>query len=115
MEAWQATREGELQAEQDRAAARGGQYAQVIEIGPFWNVGAPHLANNGSRAFVACLAGLPGRDGTYVNVVSPADAAAPRRDRDAGAARRSRFSGPSDGAMSGHPLHGNGAGLLLRG
>lgn len=75
MEAWRAAREDQLRGERDLAAARGEQYAQVIEIGPHWDAGAPlpHLISNGSRAFVACLASQagPGWDGTCVNVASP--------------------------------------------
>jgi hypothetical protein len=50
-----AAHEQRLQAERDLAAARGEQYAQVIDIGPCWDDGAPlpHLISNGSRTFVA--------------------------------------------------------------
>ena len=52
--ALRAAHAGQLQAERDLAAARGEQYAQVIDIGPRWNGGAPlpHLISNGSRAFI---------------------------------------------------------------
>jgi hypothetical protein len=66
MEGWRAAQDDHLQAERDLGAACGEQYAQVIEIGPHWDVGAPlpHLiGNNGSRALVACLAS-PTRTGT---------------------------------------------------
>jgi hypothetical protein len=61
MQAWRAAWEEQLQAERDLAAARGEPYAQVIEIGPRWDVGAPlpHLISNGSRAFIMCLASQP--------------------------------------------------------
>jgi hypothetical protein len=110
MEAWRAAQDDQLQAERDLAAACGEQYAHVIEIGPLWDVGAPlpHLISNGSRAFVACLAS-PGWDGTFVNVVWPADA-----DPslfvviEMWGCSQIRFGGPNDEAMSGHPLHGKG-------
>lgn len=56
MQAWRAAWEQQLQAERDLAAARGEQYAKVIDIGPRWDIGAPlpHLISNGSRAFVVC-------------------------------------------------------------
>jgi hypothetical protein len=66
----------QLEAERELAAARGEQYAQVIDIGPRWDIGAPipHLISNGSQAFAVCLASQPDPhwDGTYVTVVSPA-------------------------------------------
>jgi len=78
LDAWRAAREDQLKAERDLASARGEQYAQVIDIAPRWDGGAPlpHLISNGSRAFVVCLASQPDPewDGTYVKVVSPADA-----------------------------------------
>ena len=64
LDAWRAAPEHQLKAERDLALARGEQYAQVIEIGPRWDIGAPlpHLISNGSRAFVACLVSQPGPD-----------------------------------------------------
>ena len=51
MQAWRAGWEQQLQAERDLAAARGEQYAKVIEVGPRWDAGAPlpYLIGNGSR------------------------------------------------------------------
>jgi len=113
MECWRAAREDQLKAERDLASARGEQYAQVIKIGPRWDVGAPlpHLISNGSRAFVVCLASQPDPewDGTYVKVASPAGA-----DPslfvviEMRGCSQIRFGGPSDEAMSGHPLYGKG-------
>jgi hypothetical protein len=113
MQAWQDAREEQLQAERDLAAARGEPYAQVIDIGPRWDIGAPlpHLISNGSRAFVVCLASQPdsNRDGTHVTMVSPAD--------DSPSAfvvieiwgcRNVRLGGPNDEAIRGHPLYGKG-------
>jgi hypothetical protein len=105
--------EDQLEAERELAAARGEQYAQVVEIGPRWDIGAPipHLISNGSRAFAVCLASQPDPhwDGTYVTVVSPADThpslfvVIEMRD-----CHEIRFGGPNDEAISGHPLHGKG-------
>jgi hypothetical protein len=72
LEAWDGLRQGE----RDLAAARGEPYAQVIDIGPRWEVGAPqpHLISNGSRAFIVCRGDQPppGWDGTSLTMVSPA-------------------------------------------
>ncbi len=113
LDAWRAAREDQLRAERDLASARGEQYAQVIDIGPRWDAGAPlpHLISNGSRAFVVCLASQPGteRNGTCVKVVSPAGA-----DPslfvviEMRGCSEIRFGGPGDEAMSGHPLYGKG-------
>jgi hypothetical protein len=108
-----AAREQRLQAERDLAAARGEQYARVIDIGPQWDAGAPlpHLISNGSRAFVVCLASEPDPewDGTYVTVVSPAE----QRPSlfvvlELRGCLEIRFGGPNDEAIAGHPLHGSG-------
>jgi hypothetical protein len=47
-DAGRAAREEQLAAERDLAAARGEPYAQVIRIGPRWDVGAPlpHLVSS---------------------------------------------------------------------
>jgi hypothetical protein len=113
MQAWRAAWDEQLQAERDLAAARGEPYAQVIDIGPRWDIGAPlpHLMSNGSRAFIVCLASQPDPnwDGTYVTVVSPSDA-----DPSAfvviemWGCQEIRFGGPNDEAIRGHPLHGKG-------
>lgn len=113
MNALQAALEEELTAERDLAAARGEQYANVIDIGSRWDTGAPlpHLVSNGSRAFIACLASQPGPgwDGTSVNVVSPGDehpslfVVIEMRG-----CAEIRFGGPNDEAVSGHPLYGAG-------
>lgn len=113
LQAWRATWDEQLQAERDLAAARGEPYAQVIDIGPRWDIGAPlpHLISSGSRAFIVCLASQPDPnwDGTYVTVVSPSDA-----DPSAfvviemWGCQEIRFGGPNDEAIRGHPLHGKG-------
>jgi hypothetical protein len=113
MQAWREAWQQQLQAERDLAAARGEQYAEVIDIGPRWDTGAPlpHLVSNGSRAFVVCRARAPdpGWDGTYVRVVSPADEhPAPFVVTEMWACAEVRFGGPNDEAIGGHPLHGKG-------
>jgi hypothetical protein len=110
---WWAAHERQLQAERDLAAARGEQYAQVIDIDPLWDVGAPlpHLISNGSRAFVVCLARQPDPDwdGTYVTVVSPADQHPSLFVvLELRGCHEIRFGGPNDEAIEGHPLHGRG-------
>jgi hypothetical protein len=105
--------EQERAAERDLAAARGEQYAKVIDIGPRWDTGAPlpHLVSNRSRAFIVCLASDPDPDwdGTYVGVVSPADAhPSPLVVIELWGCAQIRFGGPNDEAIEGHPLHGKG-------
>lgn len=113
MRAWREALEDELQAERDLAAARGEPYALVIDIGPPWDTGAPlpHVISNGSRAFVVCLASQPDAnwDGTYVTVVSPADASPSAFVViEISGCGEMRFGGPNDEALSGHPLYGRG-------
>jgi hypothetical protein len=113
MQALRAAWGQQWQAERDLAAARGEQYATVIDIGPRWDAGAPlpRLISNGSRVFVVCLASQPDPDwdGTYVRLVSPAD---PQPSRfvviEMWGCAETRFGGPNDEAIRGHPLHGKG-------
>jgi hypothetical protein len=109
---WDAYEE-QSQAQRDLAAARGEQYANVIDVGPRWDAGAPlpHLVSNGSRAFVVCLASIrdPHWDGSYVTMVSPADEQpTPLVVIELWGCRELRFGGPNDEAMDGHPLHDRG-------
>lgn len=113
MQAWRQALEEQLEAERDLAAARGEPYAQVIDIGPRWDIGAPlpHLISNGSRAFAVCLASQPDPnwDGTYVTVVSPADAHPSLFVViEMWGCQEIRFGGPNDEAIAGHPLYGKG-------
>jgi hypothetical protein len=113
MQARLAAWEQQLQAERDLAAARGEPYATVIDIGPPWDAGAPlpHLISNGSRVFAVCRASQPDPDwdGTYVQVVSSAD---PQSSLfvviEMWGCAETRFGGPNDEAMGGHPLYGKG-------
>ena len=113
MEALREAWEQQLQAERDLAAARGEQYARVIDLGPRWDAGAPlpHLITNRSRAFIACLASQrdPSWDGTWVRMVSPADEAPSLFVvLELRGCAEVRFGGPNDEARHGHPLHGKG-------
>jgi hypothetical protein len=65
----------------------------------------------GERAFVVCLASQrdPDWDGTYVRVVSPADARpSPFVVIEMRGCAEIRFGGPNDEAIRGHPLYGRG-------
>jgi hypothetical protein len=113
MQAWRDVLEEQLQAERDLAAARGEPYALVIDIGPRWDSGAPlpHLISNGSRAFVVCFASQPDPnwDGTYVTMVSPADASPSAFVViEIWGCHDVRLGGPNDEAIRGHPLYGKG-------
>lgn len=69
------------------------------------------MISNGSRAFVVCLASDPDPDwdGTYVRVVSPADAhPSPFVVIEMWGCAEIHFGGPDDEAIRGHPLHGKG-------
>ena len=113
MPALRAAHDEQLHAERELAAARGEQYAQVIDFGPRWDGGAPlpHLISNGSRAFIVCHADQPDPhwDGTYVTVVSPADSHTSLFVViELWGCHDIRLGGPNDEAMHGHPLHGKG-------
>ena len=113
MPALRAAHDEQLHAERELAAARGEQYAQVIDFGPRWDGGAPlpHLISNGSRAFIVCHADQPDPhwDGTYVTVVSPADSHTSLFVViELWGCAGIRFGGPNDEAIGGHPLHGKG-------
>lgn len=113
MPALRAAHDELLQAERELAAARGEQYAQVIDLGPRWDTGAPlpHLISNGSRTFIVCHADEPGPhwDGTYVTVVSPDDTHPSLFVViELWGCAEIRFGGPNDEAIAGHPLYGKG-------
>jgi hypothetical protein len=109
----QAVHEDLLEAERDLAAARGEQYARVIDIDPLWDNGAPlpHLISNGSRAFVVCRASDPDPDwdGTCATMVSPSDAGpSPFVVIELRGCAEIRLGGPNDEALNGHPLYSKG-------
>jgi hypothetical protein len=87
--------------------------AKVIDVRPRWDTGAPlpDLISNGSRAFIVCMASDPDPDwdGTYVRVVSSADAhPSPLAVIEMWGCAETRFGGPNDEAIHGYPLHGKG-------
>jgi hypothetical protein len=100
-------------AERELAAARGEQYADVLDIGAAWDMGAPlpHLLVGPHSAYIVCHAhdADPHWDRTSVTMRSPAD-------EDAGhlllieivGCQNIRMGGPNDEALHGHALHGRG-------
>jgi hypothetical protein len=102
-----------LDAERDLARSMGEQYAEVLDLGVHWDVGAPepHVVSNGHRAFVVCYVGdpAPHPGGTTVRVVSPSDQ---HEDSfavvDVWGCRSLRMGMPNDEAIRGHPLWGRG-------
>jgi hypothetical protein len=100
-------------AERDRARARCETYAEIIDIGPRWDTGAPlpHLISNGSRAFILCRASQPDPDwdGSYVRMVSAADEQpAAFVVIELRGCLDIRLGAPSNEAIRGHPLYGKG-------
>jgi len=67
MQAWRAAWQVQLQEERDLAAARGEDYAKVIDIGLRWGIGTPlpHLISNRPRTFLMCLASQPDPHGGW--------------------------------------------------
>jgi hypothetical protein len=102
-----------LAAERALAAARGNQYAEVIDIGFQWDTGAPmpHMVSNGSRTFIVCYARQPDPswEGTSVQIVSPGDE---REDLfgviELWRCASIRLGAPNDEALHGHPLNDHG-------
>jgi hypothetical protein len=111
--AWRAAVAEMLAAERVLAASQGEQYAEVLDLGFRWDIGAPlpHLLCNGSRAFVVCFAERPDQsfDGTSVEIVSPDDE---RTDWfgiiELWGCASVRLGAPNDEAIEGHPLEGKG-------
>lgn len=110
---WRAAYDELHAAERRLAAARGEQYAELVDIGAQWDVGAPlpHLLANGSSVHIVCHASAPDPnwDGTYVTIVSPSDShPTPLLVIEAKQCAEVRFGGPNDEALRGHPLSGKG-------
>lgn len=112
-EAWRAALERELTAERALAAAGGGQYAEVIDIGVIWDIGAPlaHMLCNGRTALVAFYLHVPDPawDGSYVTIVDPTSG----RSEELGVIEfrgvaSIRMGAPNDEAIHGHALHEKG-------
>lgn len=111
--AWQPARERVLAAERSLAAAQGGQFAEELDLGVRWDVGAPlpHLVANGLRAAIICRAAVedPTWDGTWTRMASPADTAEAELIRiDITGYASVRMGAPNDEALHGHPLYGRG-------
>ena len=94
------------EAERALAAARGEQYAEVIDVGARWDVGAPlpHLLTAGGSAYVVCHASDPG---SWDEPPPEADPA-PVLVIEIVGCHDVRFGGPNDEAIGGHPLDGKG-------
>lgn len=110
---WHAARQRVLAAERTLAAARGEQYAEVIDLGVHWDTGAPlpHLVAGGLRAAIICRSALhdPTWDGTSTTMVSPSDTEEADLIRiDISGYASVRIGSPNDEALHGHPLHGRG-------
>jgi hypothetical protein len=93
--------------ERELASARGEQYAELLDIGESWDVGAPlpHLLAGSGSAFVVCYASGPGGgwDGP-----PPDPDPAPLLVIEVVGCREVRLGGPDDEGIGGHPLHGKG-------
>jgi hypothetical protein len=110
---WQEAFDELHQAERELARQRGEQYAEVIDIGGLWDVGAPmpHVIAGSHSAFIVTFARDvdPDWDGTSVTVRSPsAEDAEPLLVIEIARCHDIRFGGPNDEAIHGHPLHGRG-------
>lgn len=108
-EAWTALQ----QAERQLAAARGEPWAEPIDLGVNWDAGAPlpHLVSNGSKAVLICHAYIddPHWNGTHVTVLSPADTGlATLLQFTFEGCHATRFGGPNDEVLHGHPLNNRG-------
>jgi hypothetical protein len=100
-------------AERELAAARGEQYAVPIDLGVQWDTGAPlpHVIANGADTYIVCHANVPDPDwdGTYVEMVSPADVESSALIAiELRGCAELRLGGPNDEALRGHPLSGRG-------
>jgi len=101
------------EAEREWAAARGQQYAETVDIGAAWDVGAPlpHLIAGPHATYIVCYSQEPDPnwDGTYVTMLSPSDEeASALLVIEIARCHDIRYGGPNDEAIHGHPLHGKG-------
>lgn len=105
--AWKSAFDEFHQAERALAAARGEQYAELLDLGESWDVGAPlpHLLAGSGSAYVVCYASGPagGWDGP-----PPDPDPAPVLVIEVAGCREVRLGGPDDEGIGGHPLHGKG-------
>ncbi|PUB27995.1 hypothetical protein C8K30_104451 [Promicromonospora sp. AC04] len=84
-----------------------------MDLAAQWDTGAPlpHLVSNGSAAVLICYASTvdPNWDGTYATVVSPTDPMpAQLLEFTFGHCHATKFGGPNDEVISGHPLFSRG-------
>ncbi|MFJ9391874.1 hypothetical protein ACIRON_23840 [Nocardioides sp. NPDC101246] len=108
-EAWTALQ----RAERRLAAARREPWAEPIDLGVDWDAGAPlpHLVSNRSKVVLICYAYVedPQWDGTYATVVTPADTSpATLIEFTFEGCYSTRFGGPNDEVLRGHPLDNRG-------
>jgi hypothetical protein len=106
-------REEQLAAERDLARIRGEQYAEPVDLGLRWDVGAPlpHVIADSWRTLVVFHrpAQDPDWDGTYVRVVSAGQVGASALGLvEFTGAYLTSFGGLNDEALHGHPLSGRG-------
>lgn len=101
------------EAERRLAQSAGGPWAELLDLGPKWDAGAPlpHVVSGSNTCVLVCHASEPDPawDGTYVNVVSPSDVGPSlllvytfRHFHSI------KFGGPNDEVMHGHPFSGRG-------
>jgi hypothetical protein len=101
-----------LVAERELAAAKGEQYAEVIDLGVTWDGGAPmpQVISDGSTAVLLCYAS-EAPSNTRVEGARTSVATNGRSDLIRFTFSRCssiRFGSPNDEALHGHPLYGRG-------
>jgi hypothetical protein len=112
-DAFRAALSQRLEAERELADLRGDEYAVDLDLSITWDIGAPlpHLLANERKVFVVFYLSepAPGWDGTWVQVVNPADEhAASLGVVEFTSVHSVKFGGPNDEVMEGHPLSGKG-------
>lgn len=108
-EAWASLHE----AQRRLADARNQAWAEPLDLGVKWDVGAPlpHLLSNGSKAVLICHASVtdPSWDGAYVTVASPSDPKpTDMLEFTFRGCHAVTLGGPNDEVLHGHPLHDRG-------
>lgn len=102
-----------LAAEREVAEAAGDEFAVELDLELMWSTGAPlpHLLANGSKAYLLFLLedADPSWDGTWVRVVDPAATETEQLGLiEFHRVHSTKFGGPNDEAIEGHPLSGKG-------
>ncbi|HEX4443555.1 MAG TPA: hypothetical protein VHZ81_08285 [Galbitalea sp.] len=104
--------EAVLVAERELAAADGGSYAEVIDLGVTWDSGAPmpQVISGGSTTAVLCYASEP-RGNAEVDT-APTSVSTKGRSNlirfTFSLCSSIRFGAPNDEVLHGHPLYGHG-------